>query len=248
MLNSLNKKSSRVLGSEIPMRSGKKLFLLSALCFLSLFSFAQKPEKNSVSAEVQLNFQTGTAAISVLSPALKGRFFIKNNLAARLSLGITGTTTTTNYTENPDGTGGIGKEEKSSNKFTIAAGVEKHFKGTERLSPFIGAEIAHSSGVTDEIARSNYDGTNYAPDFIQNILPGTTTTTSFNILLGADYYFVNHVYLGVEVSWGYQTGSTAQGEDTIFSNNINSTTVTPSSDTHGWAVAANSGIRLGFVF
>ena len=226
----------------------KKLFLLSALCFASVISNAQKPEKNSVSAEVQLNFQTGTAAVSILSPVLKGRFFIKNNLAARLSLGITGTTTTTTYTENPDGTGGIGKEEKSSNKFTIAGGVEKHFKGTERLSPYIGVEIWHSSGVTDEIARSNYDGTSYAPDFIQNILPGTTITHGINAVLGADYYFVNHVYLGVEVSWGYQSSSTGQGEDTIFSNNINSTTVTPASDTHGWAVAANSGLRLGFVF
>lgn len=226
----------------------KKLVIVSALCFVASWVMAQKPDKKSVAAEVQLNFQTGTAAISVVSPHLKGRFFFKNDFAGRLTLGITSSGTTTNYTENTDGTGGRGKQEKFSNKWTIAGGVEKHFKGTERLSPYIGAEILHSEGVTDEIARSNYDGTNYVPDFIQNIIPGTTITHSLNVLLGADYYFVNSIYLGVEVSWGYQSSSTGQGTDKIFSNNIDNTTVTPESDSHGFGVAANGGLRLGFVF
>jgi len=227
----------------------KKLIVFILFSSVIFFAYGQKPDKNSVTSEVQLNFQTGTSAISISSPELKGRYFFNNQFAGRLTFGIWGTKTVSNYFENPDGTGGVGKQEKSSSEFTIGLGVEKHLKGTERLSPYFGAGILYSSGTTDEITRSNTDGTNYAPNFIQNIIPGATNSFGLNVLMGADYYFVNNIYIGIEIAWGYQSGTTAQGTDeSITSGNVSTIYVTPETSTTGFAVSTNSGLRLGFRF
>lgn len=220
-----------------------------ALIMMIGYANAQKPEAHSVTAEVQLNFQTGTAAISVSAPKLRGRYFIKNNLAGRLTLGYSYSNTTLNFAENEDGTGGTGKQDSTSSNFSIGIGIEKHFKGTERFSPYMGAEISSSAGTVGEISRSNTDGTSYVPNIIQNIIPGMTNTITFNLLIGADYYFINNVYLGIEAAWGYQHSTTAEGTKTTTTGSNNTVTVvTPETSSTGFGISTNAGLRLGFRF
>lgn len=226
----------------------KKLFLLSALCFAAVFAHAQKPSKNSVTAEVQLNFQTGAAAVSVVSPNLKGRYFFKDQTALRGLIGISSLTADTTFYENPDGTGGKGTQEVSGFQTRIAAGIERHVKGSSRLSPYFGAEIYYSWGVLGEVKSNSTDGLTYVQDLIWSVVPGTTTQLAVVGLLGADYYFVDKVYLGVEVSWGYYSSSTGQGEEKVTTLGGTAKAVVPESSWHGFQSGANSGLRLGFVF
>ena len=192
------------------MKKTLSIFMTIAALSFSSVAFAQKPVKGSVTGEVQLNFQTGTAAIGVVAPSLNFRYFLMDDLALRLKLAITST---------KDKTGDV--EDKTSN-FSFAPGIEKHFKGTDKLSPYIGAEIPISGGKVEHKTAAG---------------SSTDKTSSFgvNLIFGGDYYVWQSVYVGAEVAWGFSSGTSTPevGEKTT---------------TSGFSLGANSGIRLGMKF
>jgi hypothetical protein len=235
----------------------KKLILAIACLAITGVASAQKPAAGDVSAEVELSFQTGTSPISVSTPYLKGRYFLQDDLALRIKLNVGSSSTSQDFT-NSDTSSAVttGTWETSSSSFTIGAGIEKHFAGTERLSPYIGAEIMFTSGSSDET------GSNAGPDFSGN--PGfdegrvysrdngSSSTFGVGIFGGADYYFINNVYLGVEVGWAFS--STSNGDvkvsdvTTVGGNTTTIQFTSPGGSSSSLGVNTNSGIRLGFIF
>ncbi len=157
----------------------KTLSILLTIVAVSLSSaaFAQKPAKGAITGEVQLNFQTGTAPIGITASALNFRYFFADDMAARLKFGVLSSSS------KPDG-----GEKVTSSTIIFSPGVEKHFAGTEKLSPYAGAELSISSG------KDEYK----------------TKTSSFGlgIIIGADYYFVPSVYVGGEISYGFSSSTT----------------------------------------
>ena len=83
----------------------------------------------------------------------------------------------------------------------LGYGIENHFSGAERLSTYWG--YGGSVGYADEGNTINDDGT------------VTETDGSFglgaNVFLGADYYIIPKVYIGVEMGYGL---GLASGNDT----------------------------------
>lgn len=166
--------------AEPKFKSMKKtlsiIMTIAALGFSSA-AFAQKPAAGAVTGEIQLNFQTGSAPISVVAPALNFRYFLAEDMAARLKFGIL----TSSYKP-------AGGDKVTSSTIIFSPAIEKHFKGTEKLSPYVGAELSIQSG-KDELE---------------------TKSSSFGLglIFGGDYYFAQNVYCGAEVSWGYSSTST----------------------------------------
>ena len=120
--------------------------------------------------------------------------------------------------------------------------MEHHFGGTDRLSPYIGAELAIGSvsGSEKTVTKTSTTTTKDAPRFL---FGGT-------LLLGADYYVAPHVYLGVEAGLDLKTTSLGKGSTTIVQNNGN-TTVNESkatSSTSEFATGVKAGFKIGFVF
>lgn len=82
----------------------------------------------------------------------------------------------------------------------ISPGIEQHFLGTDRLSPYMGAEVNLGFGNSStKFVQPNDDNT----DFVD---AGKSTTGSLslgaNAFTGVDFYFADNIYLGAEIGFG----------------------------------------------
>jgi hypothetical protein len=231
----------------------KKTLLLATLSLASAFAFAQKPSSGNKTVETSILLQTGTAPIQFITPNLRLRYFITNDLAARVSFLYESTKLTENFIENQDGTGGKGSSTIKSSSFTFAPGIEKHFKGVSRLSPYMGGVFGLTlNGASEEW--ENSDGDSYEKDVKAtfkgvNSLEGfAATIIDVNLVLGADYYITDGLYLGAEILWGWQTVSIKESTITMsVGGNPAVQAVTPEGSASGFGIN-NSGIRLGWKF
>ncbi len=232
----------------------KTLGLLFSICLIG-GATAQKPIKGERSAEVNLNFQTGAAAISYDLPAeLRFRYFLKDNVALRLRLGM-------NYNSNKyavsnlQGTVISEAVSKTGFGFTFAPGIEKHFAGTKRLSPFMGTQIGMSlsGGDRKDVSNSGYANPSnnlvISGDYYHS-KSGSKFAINLGGYMGADYYFAEHIYLGAEFGIGlFGISNTSEGTEKyvrLGASEVNSKTLSASSSR---LFGVYSGaVRLGFIF
>ncbi|RYD71195.1 MAG: hypothetical protein EOP53_24085 [Sphingobacteriales bacterium] len=219
----------------------KKLLLTAAVVSLAAGAtlaqdsdFKATAGNKTLEANVNL-FGKGDSTISLMNNHLnqiKVRYFMNENTALRLgfNVGI--------HTETEPGATSGDKTTNRSFTLSIMPGIEKHFEGTDRLSPYIGAEvgIALDSRKTTVVE----DGKTFA-----------TTGTSdgkrgyfqfgLNALAGFDFYVARHLYVGYELGFGVivksdsdvtPDGGTAEAGNTHFELGPN----------------VMNGVRVGFVF
>ena len=94
--------------------------------------------------------------------------------------------------------------------FSLRPGYEKHFAGTDRLSPYVGAELIFA--MTSKTYTEEYHTGNSAANIGDPANHSTwtaerkdgTTTFGLNAVAGADFYFADNFYLGVELGLGFQ--------------------------------------------
>lgn len=106
--------------------------------------------------------------------------------------------------------------------FSIRPGYEIHFDGTDRLSPYAGAEIIFGMGNTSTETESW--GLDQLDDLSlgKNVVWNETNKNSFtqfglNLLAGFDFYFADNLYLGAEMGFGFV--STNIGDDVVEVSN-----------------------------
>ena len=224
----------------------KKLMLVVAFAGVASFAFAQKPTAGSRTAEVGLNLQTGTAGISYNVPELRFRQFKSDDMAYRLRVNIGSSSNTDAYDF-----GTYKWEAKTGTGFNIglAAGVEKHMKGTSRLSPYMGAEVMlgfgtgataeTTNGSSSSIANAN-NGDKYS------MTGGSSFSLGLGAVMGADYYVADGVYVGIEYGLGlFNMSSTGEGETTV---NGGAAVKTATNSTFGLFGVTQGGVRLGYKF
>jgi len=88
----------------------------------------------------------------------------------------------------------------SSFDIMISPGIEQHFLGTDRLSPYIGGELNLGFGNSStKMQAPNEEGTDFED-------AGKTTTGSLSAgataFAGVDFYFADNIYLGAEMGFG----------------------------------------------
>lgn len=167
---------------------------------------------------------------------IKGRYFLQDNIALRLSLGLNNSSSTEKKTDPVDET------TKKSNVFTFGLGLEHHFGGTDRLSPYIGAELflGSATGSTKSVNSVATSISKNAPRFV----------FGGDLLLGADYYIAPHVYLGVEAGLELLHASTGKTSVTVTPAGGTATTneSKSTSSAGGFATDVKAGFKVGFVF
>ncbi|MEO5570535.1 MAG: hypothetical protein ABIT08_02835 [Bacteroidia bacterium] len=104
--------------------------------------------------------------------------------------------------------------------FSIRPGYEMHLTGTDRLSPYWGAELVFSKSSdkreTDDISEGNYTAVYYDTTTVNPIVSapytvytlnqkGGSTTFGINLIAGFDFYFTKNLSLGGELNFGYST-------------------------------------------
>lgn len=205
----------------------KKVFI--TLVVLSTFLNAQatenkKPVKGTFTTQIGLSLATWSGNIS--SMGLNGRYFINSGLAARLSAMTNNYSYTNNYSENPDGSGGQGSYNTTTKSTVLMLGLEKHFRGNSRLSPYIGIEVGTGPGNTTTKG-DNSSGFNYRKNYSEE---GSQKSTNVQLgtFLGFDYWVAEGIYLGIEYKFfSYSKTNNKNGETNITDNGVQSKVARP---------------------
>lgn len=220
----------------------KTILLLAAATTLFAGAQAQPYKQAGGEKNLQLSFAPwGNAPVSLQNGVISFRKFNATGTAAwRLGFSVGSNKSTSVLTQASDSlnyptsidngnyelTTGLNPQadRRSSNfGFSIRPGYEKHFAGTDRLSPYIGAELLFSK-TSSKIEDDNITTSNYTAVYTNNPLaddvvvsaPWTilatteksgSTTFGLNLIAGFDFYFAKNISLGAELNFGYQTTS-----------------------------------------
>ncbi|MDY3350953.1 hypothetical protein PG357_03025 [Riemerella anatipestifer] len=247
----------------------KKLFLVGAVALFGAVNAQEyKPGTGDVTTEFGLKGGLGDTGVELPGgdAYFKARYFKADNIAYRATLSLKTTSNTKDvdsysdeHTNSEKHT--TGKDKKSSMGFTLGFGLEKHFKGTERLSPYVGGEflLGYSSKKESSERTTVNSGDNKTP--YKRVSNGETKGAngfSFGVrgVFGADYYFTKRVFLGVEAGLSLMYGSEGKTTTTSsYSLTTGGTTVSdsrtstaPGSRSFGFSPSVVTGIRLGYAF
>jgi hypothetical protein len=229
----------------------RSTLIIAILLFLGGV-WAQKPTGGTVTAEVGLQGAINNIQIAPIAGA-RVRYFLGDNLAARIGLNLTSQSETKRDYENPDGTGGVGEEKNTYFLFGFRPGVEYHFAGGEKLSTFAGAQLILEL-TSAKTTRTNYaPGVGYQANFSQTIdgrssLGGKSTSFGLGLYSGFDWYFTEKVYLGIE--WGLNFLRTSYGDVITKTSIAGTTTETKRAGGRAGDLLINSVgvLRLGYQF
>ena len=117
---------------------------------------------------------------------------------------------------------------ESTTKIGLGFGVEKHFAGTDRLSPYVGGDLLVGFN-SSKVEQGSYE--EKGPNGFRLGVRG---------VFGADYYFAKNLYLGVEAGLGIFYHNTGKTE-------INGTTVNDGSNRFEITPSVVGGVRVGFI-
>jgi hypothetical protein len=188
--------------------------LVFALALVSLVSFgAQAQKQMGDEHNIELGFTPlGDGVID--GTVLKYRNFLEDNRAFRVSLMLDNSTDV--YVTAQEGdesdTDPVSPQLHDTEKnsmFGLAVGYEMHWDGQDRLSPYWGVEAFFMTG--NSSYETEYWGANDIDNLGQlekNVTWTATTsqgTNTFGIRLvtGADFYFTDAMYMGVEAGLGF---------------------------------------------
>lgn len=226
----------------------KKIMIFVSALTLSGSMFAQKPaaSDSKYSLEGMINYDLINGA-SWNAPNLRARYFVSDNIAARITLGMGSTDTTSNVYENSPGTGSGSIKDKTMG-WSLGLGGEYHLKGTEKLSPYFSAGLMFGGNSNKSIGTDALYGS-YSKG---NSFDRKTSSSMFGLGVGAgfDYYVMKNIYLGLELGLNWMKYSDKGGEE---SNTISGTTTTTdiksTGSTSGMNLGGgNLGFRLGWRF
>lgn len=249
---------------QIKITAMKKLVAIFGAIVLGAIVYAQKPTQGTVTAEFLFNpaqlglFTQGSTGqpYQLFNNAARFRYFLNEGLGIRFQLGINTGSEKQDFTENPDGTGGTGTRKASFSQITIAPGVEKHFAGGEKLSTFAGAQLIIGFNSAKEDL-TNTDGNTYVNNYSQTVEGAATvngnnyfkgTTFGFGLYSGADYYFLEKLYLGVEFGLSFTSTKNSDVTTTTTMGGTTNKQIQKGSSQGGLATAAVGFLRFGYQF
>ena len=224
----------------------KKLVLLAGVVCFSSALMAQKPSSDvKYSLEGNINYDAG---ISWTAPSIRARYFVNDNIAARVQLGIGSSSDKTLVYENSDGTGGTGSYKDAESSIAIELGAEYHLMGTDKMSPYFMAGLSFGSQSRSG-SSENSDGYDYFSGYSTEY---KYSGSSFGLGIGAgmDYYLAENMYIGLELGWGWTRISDGGGSASYTYDGTTNSDVTPAGgSTSGMGTgSANTAFRIGWRF
>jgi hypothetical protein len=259
----------------------KKFFMVAALAATSLVAAQAQEEFKPKAGDVTTDFSlfanglfntplslhnggnvpagasfSGEAGDFKLNPVgvLKGRYFFQDDLALRLSLGlgIPSIKETTNNTNDSQ------EQKYRTSTLFVGLGIEKHFAGTNRLSPYVGAELHLGSYSTNYELHHTATAGNVTTKTDKEVKTAPGFVFGGGLFLGADYYIAPKVFLGLEAGLNIDSRSLGKKTDITTTNQtINGvaqpTTTADNSGKTKYSGASLStdlqvGFKIGFVF
>lgn len=219
----------------------KTMILAAAVLGLTFGAEAQKPESSQFSIESQF----GIDGTPISSPTIRGRYFLDAKMPIRAEVGFATSNESTPVTE--PFTQNVGRFDMQTVTYGIGAGIEMHWDGTDRLSPYYGGQLNFTRVISNQ-NWYNAEGPTWGPTLKMGNTKTITSATNWwgiDIVAGADYYFAQNVYLGVEI--GYNLSLMVAGEQAEWENDQR-LDVTEQPTDYFVSPGAVSGLRLGWRF
>jgi hypothetical protein len=239
----------------------KKLILAASLIAASFNAFSQeyKPVAGDVTAEIGLLGGISFTDVELPSnsfgtPNMKFRYFLADQMAVRVGFNYTSTSEKNKIYEVAPGTG-EGSAVIKNSIFALNLGLEKHLAGTERLSTYVGGDLTLQINGASEKGENTNNGTTFTNGDSYKLkgFNNSGDNGGFGLglrgVVGAEYYFVEKVYLGAEFGWGFTTFSEAKTKSETTTGGT-STTVETKSTGGDFSIlpTMTAGVRLGFRF
>lgn len=216
----------------------KKLFLVGALALFSAVSAQEfKPTAGDVTVDLGVAGGLGNTTINLpdqgfgTGAMFKARYFKTENIAYRGTLFV-GNSSETNNSNNQ-------KQEIDNYGFGLGFGMERHFTGTERLSPYVGGDVLLGYG------NGNVKSTEITTGDVEELKGPGVFRFGVRGVFGADYYIAKRVFVGVEAGLGLMYESEG---DTTFKSTNNPDVVTKGGSSFRITPEVVTGIRVGFAF
>jgi len=232
--------------------------LIFSLLFISAFAFITVAQeklddgsyKPTSGFTTEVNFIPANTAAPISMNFLKIRMFMSESMALRLGfdLGMHSNKSTVMSTVTTE------PNEETKNSYFIFGlnpGIEMHMGDMPKLSPYVGAELGISmkSSKTTVTNAGNVNNSTLETEnkWADGSNPGYTEF-SFNVILGADYYFSQHVFMGAEMGLGFANTSFKEQKETATSGGISLTVTTPKSSSMNLGINYTPAIRFGWAF
>ncbi|MGN6647225.1 MAG: hypothetical protein ACTHJT_11925 [Cytophaga sp.] len=214
-----------------------------------------KPVQGDVLAELGLfggdfvNLPTSTFG----TPQLKFRYFLQDQIALRAGVNLSQHVETTKI---DGGAAGTGSQKNMTSIWGINAGLEKHFTGTGRLSTYVGADLSLQLMGASGKRENTADGSTFTDGESETRkgynFNGDNSSFGFGLraVTGADYYFVDKVYLGAEFGWGFMAMRDGKTKTEVTTGGVTQPEVTTKSTggTFDLMPSLTAGVRIGYRF
>ena len=187
--------------------------LMFALALVSLvFTSAQAQRQLGGEHNVEVNL-TPLGDSPIDGTTLKYRNFLDDDKALRVRLSLDMDNDTYAYVQNGEITEVLGLPETINPQlnlmtnytmFGLGVGYEMHFGGTDNLSPYFGFEGTFASASTKHTKQlwgpNDLDDEGQFSQYItwELINSQSVTALGLGLFLGADYYFNDAIYIGIE--------------------------------------------------
>jgi hypothetical protein len=206
---------------KLTITTMKKFFLSVAVLLAAATASIAQDGMKAVSGSKTLEVQASSpfaAGRPFAIDNIRARYFLSDNMAVRIQFGIfANNESTVESVDDPTSTATppaqiILTDKERLFNINIKPGIEKHFEGTDRISPYVGAEIDFAIQTTSSVDEEIGNGAE--PNTIstqttkgQNGRNGGEdgyTRIGLNFVAGADFYIFKNLYLGTEFGWGLQ--------------------------------------------
>ena len=219
----------------------KLMFTLAAFAVAFTSANAQKQLGGEHNIEVSFN---PFGANPINASVIKYRNFLDDDAALRVTLGLNNTSNSylvvpENSLQETGATGTLTHPDlfltNDHSRLDLGIGYEKHFKGTDNLSPYlaVGAGISMNSLTLqrERFSALNLDGSTVNSGFWEDEPDPAnwgvwsyaneikSTTINVDLLFGADYYFNDAIYVGFEAGLRFAQTSGITSTITASDNN-----------------------------
>ena len=233
-----------------------------------------KALKGNWATELNINPFKGELSFNNSLNQIKFRRFISDRSALRLGLNVN-KIGSVDENSNPYGTNPtVYKSYKSSTTLGLNIGLEKHFAGTRRLSPFLGVDLSFSNKsskheiTTGQVTTTidgawsgtgsnvvyipNYNGTGgqYVTVATQQAEERAYFRYGVNLVSGFDFYMSRHFFFGYELNFGFNQTNYKDIKRTVTGDTGNTP---PNNNADQKSNSLNigpnlfNGIRLGYI-
>jgi hypothetical protein len=220
----------------------KTIALLFIAVFAVGYTYAQQNKQVAGSKNLEVLFAPlGGSPISL--GGIKYRSFSSETSAMRVAVFVGLQSSTDVMLGGSDGETEMNSKSGSFD-ISVRPGLEKHFTGTDKLSPYIGGEVLIGFSSESQIDE-NYDF--FEDEIYEETTKNGSLTFGLNALAGVDYYFAQNIYLGAEFGFGFSFESM---NDTKFESTQNDVDDVTSPNGSGINLGPNAvgQIRLGWLF